>query len=216
MNKRDVMNALFDQGLVPVVRVGSAEEALGAADALMEGGVRLLEITMSVPGALKLIEELSRKSDTGFIFGAGTVLDSETGRAAILSGAQFIVSPSVNADLIRLCCRYGAPVLPGAMTPTEIVSAWEAGADMVKVFPAAQIGGPAYIKAIRGPLPHIPLVPTGGVNLLNAGDFIKAGASALGVGGELVDSKAIKEGNLGRITQKTREYLDVIEKARGE
>jgi 2-dehydro-3-deoxyphosphogluconate aldolase/(4S)-4-hydroxy-2-oxoglutarate aldolase len=169
---------------------------------------------MSVPGAIDTIKELTQKYKDEIIMGAGTVLDPETGRAALLAGAQFIVSPTLNIDLIYLAHRYSAVVIPGAMTPTEILAAWNAGADMVKVFPAAQLGGPEYIKALRAPLPQILLVPTGGVNLQNAGAFIKAGATALGVGGELVDKKAVKEKKFHIITENTRAFLKAIREAR--
>ena len=215
MEKREVFNRMMSEGLVPVIRVTSASEAIDVTDAIKEGGVTLIEITMSVPGAIDVIKELTQKYKNEIIMGAGTVLDPETGRAALLAGAQFIVSPTLNLDLIYLAHRYSAVVIPGTMTPTEILTAWNAGADMVKVFPAAQLGGPEYIKAIRGPLPQILLVPTGGVNLQNAGAFIKAGATALAVGGELVDKKAIKEKKLHIITENTRAFLKVIREARG-
>jgi 2-dehydro-3-deoxyphosphogluconate aldolase/(4S)-4-hydroxy-2-oxoglutarate aldolase len=214
MEKSVVMHRLMAEGLVPVVRVASASEAMDVARALKEGGVGLIEITMTVPGAMGLIEELARNYGNEIIMGAGTILDPETGRAALLAGARFVVSPTLNFELIALCRRYAAVVIPGAMTPTEILTAWEAGADMVKVFPAAQLGGPAYIKALRGPLPQIPLVPTGGVNIENAGAFIQAGAAALAVGGELVDKKALKEGNLSVIAENARKYLEIIREAR--
>jgi 2-dehydro-3-deoxyphosphogluconate aldolase/(4S)-4-hydroxy-2-oxoglutarate aldolase len=169
---------------------------------------------MSVQGAIDVIKELTQKYKDKIIMGAGTVLDPETGRAALLAGAQFIVSPTLNIDLIHLAHRYSAVVIPGAMTPTEILTAWNAGADMVKVFPAAQLGGPEYIKAIRGPLPQILLVPTGGVNLQNAGAFIKAGVAALGVGGELIDKKAIKDKKFHVITENARAFLKTIQEAR--
>jgi 2-dehydro-3-deoxyphosphogluconate aldolase/(4S)-4-hydroxy-2-oxoglutarate aldolase len=216
MEKRDVFNRMITEGLIPVIRVSSAKEAIDVADAIKEGGVTLIEITMSVQGAIDAIKELTQKYKDEIIMGAGTILDSETGRAALLAGAQFIVSPTLNLDLIQLAHRYSAVVIPGAMTPTEILTAWNAGADMVKVFPAAQFGGPEYLKALRGPLPQILLVPTGGVNLQNAGDFIKAGATALGVGGELVDKKAVKEKKFKIITENTRAFLKVIREARGQ
>jgi 2-dehydro-3-deoxyphosphogluconate aldolase/(4S)-4-hydroxy-2-oxoglutarate aldolase len=216
MEKRDVFNRMVSEGLIPIVRVSSAQEAIDVADAIKEGGVTFIEITMTVQGAIDVIKELTRKYKDEIIMGAGTVLDPETGRAALLAGAQFIVSPNLNLDLIQLAHRYSAVVIPGTMTPTEILTAWNAGADMVKVFPASQLGGPEYIKAIRGPLPQILLVPTGGVNLQNAGAFIKAGAVALGVGGELVDKKAIKEKKFSVITENTRAYLKVIREARGK
>jgi len=215
MEKREVLNRMINEGLIPVIRVTSASEAMDVADAIKEGGVSFIEITMSVQGAIDVIKELTQKYKDEIIMGAGTVLDSETGRAALLAGAQFIVSPTLNLDLIQLAHRYSVVVIPGAMTPTEILTAWNAGADMVKVFPSAQLGGPEYIKALRGPLPQILLVPTGGVNLQNAGTFIKAGAAALGVGGELVDKKAIKEKKFHIITESARGFLKTIREARG-
>ena len=215
MEKREVFNRMVTEGLIPVVRVSSAREAMEVADAIKEGGVSFIEITMSVQGAIDVIKELTQKYKDEIIMGAGTVLDTETGRAALLAGAQFIVSPTLNLDLIQLAHRYSAVVIPGATTPTEILTAWNAGADMVKVFPAGQLGGPEYLKALRGPLPQILLVPTGGVNLQNAGAFIKAGATALGVGGELVDKKAVKEKKFNVITDNTRAFLKVIKEARG-
>jgi len=214
MEKREVFNRMMSEGLIPVIRVTSAQEAIDVADAIKEGGVTLIEITMSVPGAIDVIKELSQKYKDEIIMGARTVLDPEPGRAALLAGAQFIVSPTLNLELIHLAHRYSAVVIPGAMTPTEILTAWNAGADMVKVFPAAQLGGPDYIKAIKGPLPQILLVPTGGVTLQNAGAFIKAGVSALGVGGELIDKKAIKDKKFHIITENTRAFLTTIQEAR--
>jgi 2-dehydro-3-deoxyphosphogluconate aldolase/(4S)-4-hydroxy-2-oxoglutarate aldolase len=216
MEKREVFKRMIAEGLIPIVRVSSAQEAMDVADAIKEGGVTCIEITMTVQGAIDVIKELTQKYKDEIIMGAGTVLDPETGRAALLAGAQFIVSPTLNIDLIQLAHRYSAVVIPGTMTPTEILTAWNAGADMVKVFPAAQLGGPEYIKAISGPLPQILLVPTGGVNLQNAGAFIKAGATALGVGGELVDKKAVKEKKFNVITENTRAYLKTIKEARGK
>jgi len=216
MEKREVFNRMMSEGLVPVIRVTSAAEAIDVSDAIKEGGVSFIEITMSVPGAIDVIKELTKKYKDEIIMGAGTVLDTETGRAALLAGAQFIVSPILNLDLIHLAHRYSALVIPGTMSPTEILTAWNAGADMVKVFPAAQLGGPEYIKAVRGPLPQILLVPTGGVNLQNAGAFIKAGAAALGVGGELVDKKAIQEKKFNIITENTKAFLKTIREARGK
>jgi len=215
MEKIEIFNRMISEGLIPVIRVTSAQEAIDVADAIKEGGVSFIEITMSVQGAIDVIKELTLKYKDEIIMGAGTVLDPETGRAALLAGAKFIVSPTLNLDLIHLAHRYSAVVIPGAMTPTEILAAWNAGADMVKVFPVAQLGGPEYIKAIRGPLPQILLVPTGGVNLQNAGAFIKAGAVALGVGGELVDKKALKEKRFHIITENTHSFLKAIQEARG-
>ena len=215
MEKREVFNRMVSEGLVPIIRVSSAKEAVNVADAIKAGGCSLIEITMSVPGALDIIKDLTHKYKDEIIMGAGTVLDPETGRAALLAGAQFIVTPTLNVDLIQLAHRYSTVIVPGAATPTEILAAWNAGADMVKIFPAAQLGGPEYLKALRGPLPQILLVPTGGVNLQNAGAFIKAGATALGVGGELVDKKAVKENKFDVITQNTRAFLKAIREAKG-
>jgi len=214
MGKREILNRMVSEGLIPVIRVSSAQEAMDVSDALKGGGVSFIEITMSVQGAMDVIKELAQKYKEEIIMGAGTVLDPETGRAALLAGAQFIVSPTLNLELIQLAHRYGAVVIPGAMTPTEILTAWNAGADLVKVFPAAQLGGPEYLKALRGPLPQILLVPTGGVNLQNAGAFIKAGATALGVGGELVDKKVLQEKQFQIISENTRAFLKKIREAR--
>jgi 2-dehydro-3-deoxyphosphogluconate aldolase / (4S)-4-hydroxy-2-oxoglutarate aldolase len=214
MEKREIFNRMISEGLIPVVRVASASEAIDVAGALKEGGVSFIEITMSVQGAIDVIKELTKKYKDEIILGAGTVLDPETGRAALLAGAQFIVSPTLNLSLIELSHRYSAVVIPGAMTPTEILNAWNAGADMVKVFPAAQLGGPDYLKALKGPLPQVLLVPTGGVNLQNAGAFIKAGAAALGAGGELVDKKALKEKKFHVIAENARAFLKAIREAR--
>ena len=214
MGKREILNRMVSEGLIPVIRVSSAQEAMDVSDALKGGGVSFIEITMSVQGAMDVIKELAQKYKEEIIMGAGTVLDPETGRAALLAGAQFIVSPTLNLELIQLAHRYSAVVIPGAMTPTEILTAWNAGADLVKVFPAAQLGGPEYLRALRGPLPQILLVPTGGVNLQNAGAFIKAGATALGVGGELVDKKVLQEKQFQIISENARAFLKKIREAR--
>lgn len=216
MEKRDIFNRMIDEGVIPVVRVTSAQEAMDVSDAIKEGGISLIEITMSVQGAIDVIKELTKKYKDEIIMGAGTILDPETARAALLAGAQFIVTPTLNLDVIQMAHRYSAVVVPGAMTPTEILTAWNAGADMVKVFPAAQLGGPEYLKALKGPLPQILLVPTGGVNLQNAGAFIKAGASAIGAGGELVDKKAVKEKKFNLITENARAFLKAVREARGQ
>jgi 2-dehydro-3-deoxyphosphogluconate aldolase/(4S)-4-hydroxy-2-oxoglutarate aldolase len=215
MEKREIFNRMVVEGLIPVIRVSSAPEAILVADAIKEAKGSLIEITMSVPGAIDVIKELATKYGDEVIMGAGTVLDTETGRAALLAGAQFIVTPTLDLDLIQLAHRYSAVIIPGALTPTEILAAWNAGADMVKVFPAAQVGGPEYIKALKGPLPQILLVPTGGVNLQNAGAFIRAGATALGVGGELVDKRAIKENRLHVITENALAFFKAIKETRG-
>jgi 2-dehydro-3-deoxyphosphogluconate aldolase/(4S)-4-hydroxy-2-oxoglutarate aldolase len=216
MEKKEVVHRMYAEGVIPVVRVANAAEAMETADALKKGGLSLIEITMTVEGALDVMKELARKYRDEIILGAGTILDAETGRQALLAGAKFVVSPVLDLELIKLCRRYGATVMPGAMTPTEILAAWSAGADLVKVFPCGQLGGAEYLKAVKGPLPQVQLVPTGGVNLQNAAAFIKAGAAALGVGGELVDKKAVAAKNFAVIEENARAYLAAVKAARGK
>jgi 2-dehydro-3-deoxyphosphogluconate aldolase / (4S)-4-hydroxy-2-oxoglutarate aldolase len=213
-NKTEVLQTIRDVGIIPVVRAQSADEAMKAIDAIREGGISILEITMTVPGAVGVIEEVSRRYGNEAMVGAGTVLDGETARACILAGARFVVSPSLNLETIEVCRRYGVAVMPGALTPTEVVQAWSAGADLVKVFPAGAVGGASYIRSLKAPLPQIELVPTGGVSLKTAADFIKAGASALGVGADLVDVKAIREGQRNLITERAREFVRIVQEAR--
>ena len=215
MSKADVLARIREVGIVPVVRAESAEEALKAIDAIREGGIDILEITMTVPGAIRLIEDVSRHLGGDAVVGAGTVLDPETARACILAGAQFVVSPAWRASTIACCRRYGVPIFPGALTPTEVLAAWEAGADMVKVFPASALGGASYIKALKAPLPQIDLIPTGGVNLETAADFLKAGSTALGVGADLVDLKALREGKAALLTERARKLVEIVRQARG-
>jgi 2-dehydro-3-deoxyphosphogluconate aldolase/(4S)-4-hydroxy-2-oxoglutarate aldolase len=212
--KEKVIQTIRDVGIIPVVRAQSAEEAMKAIDAIREGGISVLEITMTVPGAIGVIEEVSKRYGTDALVGAGTVLDAETARRCILAGARFIVSPAFNLETIAVCRRGGVAVMPGALTPTEVVQAWSAGADFVKVFPAGAVGGACYIKSWKAPLPQIELVPTGGVSLKTAADFIKAGASALGVGADLVDLKAIREGQTQLITERAREFVRIVRDAR--
>jgi 2-dehydro-3-deoxyphosphogluconate aldolase / (4S)-4-hydroxy-2-oxoglutarate aldolase len=213
-NKAEVLQTIRDVGIIPVVRARSADEAMKAIDAIREGGISILEITMTVPGAVGVIEEVSKRYGNEAMVGAGTVLDGETARACILAGARFVVSPSLNLETIEVCRRYGVAVMPGALTPTEVVQAWSAGADLVKVFPAGAVGGASYIRSLKAPLPQIELVPTGGVSLKTAADFIKAGASALGVGADLVDVKAIREGQRNLITERAREFVRIVQEAR--
>jgi len=216
MNKSEIMQHIAEIGVIPVVRAESADIALRAIDAIQAGGISVLEITMTVPGAIRIIEEVAQKLGSKAVVGAGTVLDEVTARQCILAGAQFIVSPALNLHTISCCHRYGIVVIPGAMTPTEVVTASSAGADWVKVFPAGALGGPSYIKALKAPLPHIQLVPTGGVSLKTAADFILAGAIALGVGTDLVDTKALRDGEDRLITQRARQFVEVVREARSE
>jgi 2-dehydro-3-deoxyphosphogluconate aldolase/(4S)-4-hydroxy-2-oxoglutarate aldolase len=214
MKKEDVTARIRDVGVVPVVRASSAEEALQVIEAIKAGGVPILEITMTVPRAVSVIEQVIAEYGDEAVVGAGTVLDAETARVCILAGAQFVVSPALNLETIACCRRYGVAVMPGALTPTEVVQAWTAGADFVKVFPAGALGGASYLKALKAPLPQIELIPTGGVSLKTAADFIKAGASALGVGADLVDTKALREGQGHLITERAREYVEIVRESR--
>src|SRR5690242_18183392 len=184
MQNNAILSSIIDIGVVPVVRTATAESAIKSIEALYRGGIRAAEITMTVPGAIKALEKLADKFGDQIVLGAGTVLDPETARACMLAGAQFFVTPSLKLTTIEMAKRYSKPIMPGALTPTEILTAWEAGADAVKIFPCGTVGGAKYIKALKAPFPQIEMVPTGGVNLETCGDFLKAGACAVGVGGE--------------------------------
>ena len=214
MNKTEVLRRIHDTGLIPVVRAESAELAIRAVEAITAGGVNVLEVTMTVPGAIGVIEQLATKFGGEALIGAGTVLDRETADRCIQAGAQFIVSPALNEDTIAFCRANDVAVFPGALTPTEVVRAWKAGADAVKVFPASAVGGASYLKSLKAPLPQVELIPTGGVSLATAADFIAAGAFALGVGADLVDLKAIRSGETEKVTQAARAYLAAVNDAR--
>ncbi len=214
MDKKKIVEQIESLGLVPVVRASSADEAMQAIDAIRAGGVNVLEITMTVPGAVRVIEKVADKYGSDVLVGAGTVLDPETARACLLAGAQFIVSPALNLATIELCHRYSAPIAPGVLTPTEVITAWSAGVDFVKVFPCGSVGGASYVKNLKGPFPQVKIIPTGGVSLTTAADFIKAGASALGVGTDLVDVKAIREGNAHIVTERARQFVEIVREAR--
>jgi 2-dehydro-3-deoxyphosphogluconate aldolase/(4S)-4-hydroxy-2-oxoglutarate aldolase len=213
MSKEDHLRRVLDCGIVAVVRSPDSQQLVEVARALADGGVTVVEITMSVPGALDVLRQVRQALGERVLLGAGTVLDPETARAVLLAGAEYIVAPTVNLDVIRLCQRYDKLVMPGAFTPTEILTAWEAGADIVKVFPA-DVVGPAYFKAVRGPLPQIRLMPTGGVDLGTAAAFLKAGACCLGVGGQLVEPRAIAERNFDRIRELARQYVAIVKQTR--
>jgi 2-dehydro-3-deoxyphosphogluconate aldolase/(4S)-4-hydroxy-2-oxoglutarate aldolase len=214
MDKSKIMQHMHELGLVPVLRASSAQEAIAIADAILAGGVNILEVTMTVPGAIHVIEQLANHHGDKLLLGAGTVLDAETARSCLLAGAQFIVSPALDLRTIELCRRYSVPIMPGALTPTEIVTAWQAGADVVKVFPCSALGGAKYLKALQGPLPQIQLVPTGGVSLSTAEEFLAAGAFALGVGSDLVDAKAVREGRANVIAENAQKYVGIVKKFR--
>ncbi len=213
MKKSEVLKSLRETGLVPVLRAESVDKALALAEAIAAGGVNVLEVTMTVPGAIQVMRKLAEQRPD-ILVGAGTVLDAETARMCILEGAQFVVSPALNLQTIEMCHRYSIAVLPGALTPTEVVTAWQAGADVVKVFPASALGGAKYLTALKGPLPHIDLIPTGGVSLATAADFLAAGAFALGVGSDLVDTKAMAAGKPEVVTESARKYLAIVKEHR--
>jgi len=212
--KEKALTKIREVGLVPIVRAPSPEDAMRAAEAIVAGGIGIAEITMTVPGALKVMEAVAERYGDKVLLGAGTILDTETCRAAILAGAEFIVTPALDVRVIEMARRYSKPIFPGALTPTEVLTAWQAGADMVKIFPCGPVGGAKYIKALKGPFPQIEMVPTGGVNLETAADFIKAGASAVAVGGELVDVKALKEGKLDQITETAKKFVEAVRAGR--
>lgn len=213
MQKQEVLDRIRSTGLIPVIRARSADEANRAVDAIQAGGVGVLEITMTVPGALDLIRDVAARA-TDAVVGAGTVLDPQTAIRCIDAGAQFILSPALNTATIATCRERDVVIIPGALTPTEVVAAWNAGADLVKVFPAGSVGGPGYLRALKAPLPHIDLVPTGGVNLETAGDFIRAGAAALGVGSDLVDLAALRRGEASVLTARARRFVEIVQEAR--
>jgi len=215
-SKAEVIRRITDIGVIPVVRAESAELARRAASAIRAAGISILEITMTVPGALHIIRELSIEAGSEVLIGAGTVLDAARARECVDAGARFIVSPALNFETIVYCKQQGIAVMPGALTPTEVVNAWTAGADFIKVFPAGSVGGPAYIRSLKAPLPEIKLVPTGGVTLANAAAFIEAGAEAVGVGGDLVDLNALREKNDSLLTARARQLLESVALARGK
>jgi 2-dehydro-3-deoxyphosphogluconate aldolase/(4S)-4-hydroxy-2-oxoglutarate aldolase len=216
MTSKEILAFITEVGIVPVVRTASAEGAIQAVEAIYAGGVRAAEITMTVPGAIHALEKVADRFGGKIVLGAGTVLDPETARACMLAGAEFFVTPSLRLSTIEMVKRYSKVICPGALTPTEVLTAWEAGADVVKIFPCGNVGGPKYIKALKGPFPQIEMIPTGGVNLETAGEFLKAGACAVAVGGELVDARSIQEGRFDIIENRARQYLAAIAKARSE
>ena len=216
MTADQILSYIVDIGIVPIVRTSTAEGAIKAIEAIHRGGIRAAEITMTVPGAIKALEKLADQFGDKIVLGAGTVLDPETARMCMLAGAQFFVTPSLNLATIQVAKRYSKPIFPGALTPTEVLSAWDHGANAVKIFPASAVGGAKYIKALKGPFPQIEMIPTGGVNLETTADFLKAGSCAVAVGGELVDAKTIKEGKFEVFEERARQYLAVVQKARAE
>jgi 2-dehydro-3-deoxyphosphogluconate aldolase/(4S)-4-hydroxy-2-oxoglutarate aldolase len=210
MTKEQVRQRILEVKIVPVVRASSPEQALGAADAVRAGGIPIVEVTMTVPGAIEVIAGLSRLMGSDVLIGAGTVLDAATAQKCLDAGAQFLVSPGFDAETVALARRLNVLIMPGALTPTEVITAWKAGADFVKIFPCGNVGGPAYIKSLKAALPQIPMIPTGGVNLETAAAFLRAGASALGIGGELISKAALDSGNFAAITESAKQFTAIV------
>ncbi|RYZ05092.1 MAG: bifunctional 4-hydroxy-2-oxoglutarate aldolase/2-dehydro-3-deoxy-phosphogluconate aldolase [Myxococcales bacterium] len=210
MKREEVLEQLEQRVLVPVVRAPTAELATAAVEAILEGGISIFEITLTVPGAVQLMESLSNRFGARALIGAGTVLNVEQARACLGAGARFVVSPGLDLPTVEYVLQQGVPMMPGALTPTEVITAWKAGADMVKIFPCSAMGGAKYLKALKGPLPQVKLLPTGGVNAATAPEYLAAGAAALGIGSELVDAQALAAGNLAVITARAKELVDAV------
>ncbi len=211
--RSESVQRLTDAGIVAVIRAESSAHLISVAEAIKQGGVDCIEVTMTTPNALQVISEVSEKFGSDVLIGVGSVLDPETARAAILAGAEFVVGPTFDRGIVELAHRYDKAVIPGCFTPTEIITAWSAGADLVKLFPATAIG-PQYIKDIRGPLPQVRIVPTGGVSLDNAGDFIKAGAATLAVGTAMIDKQAVADRRFDVVTETARKFVEAVRTAR--
>jgi 2-dehydro-3-deoxyphosphogluconate aldolase/(4S)-4-hydroxy-2-oxoglutarate aldolase len=214
MTKKEVAQKLIDIGLIPVVRAASSAQGMQAAEAVCAGGIPIVEMTMTVPGAVDLIAQLSKNMGSEVLIGAGTVTDVETAQRCLDAGAEFLVSPGFDLETIKLANRAGKLIMAGALTPTEVITAWKAGSDLVKIFPCGTVGGAKYIRALKAPLPHIPMVPTGGVNLATASEFILAGAAALGIGGELVSAGALESGNGAEIIDAARRFVSIVRETR--
>jgi 2-dehydro-3-deoxyphosphogluconate aldolase/(4S)-4-hydroxy-2-oxoglutarate aldolase len=216
MTKAETAARLVEIGIIPVVRAMSPAQAMAAAEAVCKGGIPTVEVTMTVPGAIDVIAQLAKSVGKDVIIGAGTVLDGEAARRCLGAGAAYLVSPGFNPDMVQAGVDAGVPVIAGALTPSELMAATRAGADFIKIFPCAQVGGAAYIKALRGPFPRTPLIPTGGVNLQTAAAFLKAGATALGVGGELVEKSALEGGRTEVIVENARKFVEIVAQTRAE
>jgi len=214
MTREEISKRIVEVGIVPIVRATSSAQARQAAEAVCAGGIPIVEVTMTVPGAIELIKELVKALGAEVLIGAGTVLDAGTAQRCIDSGAEFIVAPGFDSGTVQLVKSLGKPMMAGALTPTEVIAAWRAGSDFVKIFPCGTVGGPKYIKALKAPLPQIPMIPTGGVNLNTAAEFIQAGAVALGIGGELVSAAALKSGDMKLITENARQFVRIVQETR--
>jgi 2-dehydro-3-deoxyphosphogluconate aldolase/(4S)-4-hydroxy-2-oxoglutarate aldolase len=214
MTKAEVANKIAQIGIVPVVRAASAKQGMQAAEAVCKGGIPIVEMTMTVPGAVESIAQLTKNMGSDVLVGAGTVLDGETARRCLDAGAEFLVSPGFDLESVKFANREGTLIMAGGLTPTEVITAWKAGSDLVKIFPCGTVGGAKYIKALKAPLPQIPMIPTGGVNLNTAAEFIQAGAAALGVGGELVSAAALQSGNTNEIVDTARKFVAIVRETR--
>jgi len=214
MAKSEKLDLIRETGVIAIMRAQSSSQLIAAADAIKHGGVNVIEVTMTTPGALSVIAKATERYGEQVLFGAGTVLDAETARSAILAGAGFVVAPTLNLEMIALCNRYGVPIIPGCYTPTEMLTAWEAGADMIKLFPAS-VGGPGLIKAILAPLPQLEIVPVGGVDLSTAAEFIEKGAVALGVGSSLINQRLLDAGDMEELTRRAAAFIEEVHKGRG-
>lgn len=215
MTKAEITKKIVDIGVVPVVRASSAAQAIAAAEAVCAGGISVVEVTMTVPGAVEVIAQLVKTMSSAVLVGAGTVLNADSARRCLDAGAQFLVSPGFDLETVKFANGKGVLIMAGALTPTEVITAWNAGSDFVKIFPCGNVGGAKYIKALKGPLPQIPMIPTGGVNLNTAAEFIQAGSAALGIGGELILAAALKSGNMREITELAKQYISIVREARG-
>lgn len=216
MTREEVVQKIREIGVVPVVRAKSAKQAQQAAEAICTGGIPIVEVTMTVPGAVELIAQLAKSAGKEIVIGAGTVLNAETAQRCVDAGAEFVVSPGFDLETVRFVKQQGKLMIAGALTPTEVISAWQAGSDFVKIFPCGSMGGAKYLKALKGPLPQVPMIPTGGVNLETAADMIRAGAEAIGIGGELVSASALASGNMKPITDAAKKFVEIVRQARAE
>jgi 2-dehydro-3-deoxyphosphogluconate aldolase/(4S)-4-hydroxy-2-oxoglutarate aldolase len=213
VDRNKLLSEIIGSGVVAIVRLSSSQGLLRVAEAIAAGGVRHIEFTMTTPGALRTLQAATEALGSDIVFGAGTVLDAETARAAILAGARFVVAPNLNPDVITLCHRYDVVCMPGALTPTEVLKAWESGADIVKVFPADSFG-PAYIRAVYAPLPQVRLAPVGGVTVSNTADYIRAGAACVGVGSSLVNDRLVAEADWAALTTRARAFCQAVQAGR--
>ncbi|HWF67321.1 MAG TPA: bifunctional 4-hydroxy-2-oxoglutarate aldolase/2-dehydro-3-deoxy-phosphogluconate aldolase [Acidobacteriaceae bacterium] len=215
-SKEKALALIREVAVIPVVRVSTREQAICAVDGIISAGITVVEITLTVPGAIQIVQDLTAKYGQKLLVGAGTVLDAETCRLAVLAGAEFIVSPAFDARVLEVARTYGKICMPGALTPTEALVAWQAGADLVKIFPCNSVGGPSYIRSLKGPFPQMEVVVTGGVNLENVGQYLAAGVAAVGVGEIILEREAIEAANVGQITVNARRFVDAIKAARSK